>query len=164
MKHKLLFFWNLIALWLLIFSIGFLGLCTWIKPGLLIFMLIPVSGTGALTAALLAFRRDQALLSRTLLLAAMGILFGMGLDLIAVVVTFEAGATMHWIWLSLLAVITGFGAFVLFARSRLRWGALVTAVVLLAAFLLFHALPRHRRASVDSPPGRPALSVHAIEA
>lgn len=164
MKHKLLFFWNLTALWLLLFGTGFLGLCTWIRPGLLVFMLVPVTGTAAMAAALLASRREPVLLSRTLLLAYLGLLCGLGLDLIAVVVALEAGATMHWIWLSLAAVITGFGAFVVFARSRLRVGALVTAVILLAAFLLFHALPRHRRAAVDYSPARPTLTVQAVEA
>jgi hypothetical protein len=164
MKYKLLFLWNLVALWLLLFGIGFLGLCTWIRPGLLVFMLIPVSGAGAMTAALLVFRREPALLSRTLLLAYMGLLCGLGLDLIAVAVALEAGATMHWIWLSLLAVVAGFGAFVVFARSRLRVGALVTAVVLLAAFLLLQTLPRHGRAPMDSPAARPVSAVQAVEA
>ncbi len=164
MMRKLLFIWNLTALWLLLFGIGFLGLCAWIRPGLLVFMLIPFTGAAAMAGALLAFRRESMFLSRTLLLAYLGLLCGLGLDLIAVVVALEAGATMHWIWLSLAAVITGFGAFVVFARSRLRVGALVTAVILLAAFLLLHALPRHRRASVDYSSPRPALTVQAVEA
>jgi hypothetical protein len=164
MKHRLLFLWNLVALWLLLFGIGFLGLCTWIRPGLLIFMLVPVSGAAAMAAALLAFRREPVLLSRTLLLAYMGLLSGLGLDLIAVAVALAAGADMHWLWLSLLAVIAGFAAFVVFARSRLRVGALVTAVILLAAFLLFQSLPRQRQASEDSPAERPVLIVRVVQA
>jgi hypothetical protein len=155
MKRIFLKAWNVAALWSLLLVAGFLVLRMRLPLGPLLLALIPATGAAAAVVALVLLRRETVMLSRTLLLAAMGLLTGLGLDLTAVTLALLSGAGVSLFWVSLLGVLAGFGAFAFFARNRLRVGAVITALALLTAFLALQLLahsagPARERPSANS--------------
>ncbi len=70
-----------------------------------------------------------------MLLAILGLLTGVGIDITLMSIALAGGIPVGWTWLTLPAAVTGFAMFVVAARNRLRLGAVIAAIVLTGAAL-----------------------------